>query len=947
MRPFSYVPVALFTACWLTLAGADRPSHAAPLEAEAVAGAPLGIGRIVVPLAGAADVAIETGAFQLVEARGRTLYPAFTTDRVLTAIRGLLIPDQPAGPRQLTVLFLFTGNEPLDLTVHAQGPHQVRLVPWSQPRLHERLLRRWWRTYVGSAERQEREGDYPPLVETYLTTMLGSRLGLDPPLLSRPPEAASSVPREALELLAGAEKLRLAVMRQTIQGRGAWAEPADLPLPADIPWAPLPLPEDDPQVAVEPMAMHVPEEWLYIRFGRFENYLWLTHLLEDYGGDISRMVRLRGHDAGLNARFQAQLGIKESALAELLGGQVTSDVALVGRDMFLREGAAMGILFEARGPLLGNDLTSQRAAAVKRLEAQGAREEKLTIGGRQVSLASTPDNRLRSFYAVDGRYHLVTTSRAMVEQFLEPGQGRGVLGNSREFRHARRMMPLERDDTVFVYFSSAFFAGLFHPQYQVELRRRLQAVVDLELIGLARLAAAAEGRPAQTVAQLASAGLLPRGFGQRSDGSRPVLDTDQLRDHPRGARGTFTPIADMPVTEVTRSEASQFARLVDFQQRQWTRMDPLVVGLRRFALNQEGLERVTIDAWMLPFDRSKFGTISSMLGPPSYLRVALAPDDVVSIQAVLQGGRIFPGVQPQLLFLGLKDLPPPMELARGPILRALQILTTAPAYLGAWPKPGLLDRLPLIGRALPDELGYTRYPLGLWRRESADGFAVVSFQRPILEAATPHIRLEQADNAAQLRVHVGDLSSSRIGDWVEGLNYQRAYQASLGNARLLHALSQQLRVPPADALTTAERLLDVKLICPLGGQYQLVGGAGQSAQWVSTRWPGQADGSAERVAEYRAPLLTWFRGLEADAVTVEDRLTLRAQLDMQRAPRDKPAALPLFEFFKRKPSEPDPNKTRDGQPLPEALPAPAQLPPPEEVPAQRPVPENNDSSAGL
>src|SRR5262249_19627450 len=208
--------------------------------------------------------------------------------------------------------------------------------------------------------------------------------------------------------------------------------------------------------------------------GRFPNYLWLNHLLEEYGGDISSMITLRSYLAPVNKRVQNQLGLEQNLLGELLGDQVISDVALVGRDTFTREGAAMGIMFQAKNTrILQNDLSQQRQRALDRAQDKGDLAETLTIGGREVSFYSTPDNRLRSFYVVDGDLHLVTTSRAMVEQFLGVSDGRGSLGNAAEFRYARQAMPTSRQDTVFVYFSSAFFQGLFSPHYQVELERRM------------------------------------------------------------------------------------------------------------------------------------------------------------------------------------------------------------------------------------------------------------------------------------------------------------------------------------------------------------------------------------------------------------------------------------------------------------------------------------------
>ncbi len=267
--------------------------------------------------------------------------------------------------------------------------------------------------------------------------MLSRRLGLEPPLLSRVTEPQPSEPMKTMELIMGAESLRLATLRRTNTVGYAANETADLPLPAEIRWQPLAPPAAEEQVDIEPIAMHVPEDCFYIRFGSFQNYLWFDKLQQEYGGDLERMITLRGFDDQAGDRMQRQLALETSPLADLLGPAVIADVALIGRDLFLREGAAVGMLFQARNALLGNDLNNQRKAALDAEKANGASLETMQIGGRDVSFLSTPDYRLRSYYVVDGDYHLVTTSRAIVERFLAVRDGRGSLGASSEFRHAR------------------------------------------------------------------------------------------------------------------------------------------------------------------------------------------------------------------------------------------------------------------------------------------------------------------------------------------------------------------------------------------------------------------------------------------------------------------------------------------------------------------------------
>ena len=108
----------------------------------------------------------------------------------------------------------------------------------------------------------------------------------------------------------------------------------------------------------------------------------------------------------------------------------------------------------------------QRLAAATAGRGQGrspsAKEEKLQIAGHAVSFVSSPDNAIRSFYVADGDFHFVTTSRKLVEWFLATGaaehESLGALSSVSSL--ARTNLPLARNDTVFAYFSPAFFHNL-------------------------------------------------------------------------------------------------------------------------------------------------------------------------------------------------------------------------------------------------------------------------------------------------------------------------------------------------------------------------------------------------------------------------------------------------------------------------------------------------------
>jgi hypothetical protein len=614
-------------------------------------------------------------------------------------------------------------------------------------------------------------------------------------------------------------------------------------------------------------------------------------------------------------------------LDEVFGPTFVADMALIGRDFYQREGAAVGLLFQARSPLFGASIAQQRATALKEEESWGAGERKLQIAGKEVSLLSTPDNRLRSFYVAEGDYHLVTTSRAIVERFLEvsSGQGAGSLGASSEFRQTRRSLPTSREDTVFVYLSAAFFRGLVSPQYQVELRRRLVAVSELELLQLARWAARAEGQPAESIEDLVRGGLLPAGFARRPDGNRPTFQGQQPIDSLRGGRGSFTPVPDVELTGVTRQEAARLAEQAAFHLGQWRQMDPLVIAVKRFALEQPGRERLVIEGLVAPFVPKKYGWLTSLLGPPTNVRMSPDAGDVITAQAVVRGGLLLPDVPVHHLFLGVQDHAPLTDWRPAGLMQWLGLLRSTPGYLGAWPKPGFLDWLPLeLGGGPPDAAGYSRLPLGLWRRQWA-GFSVLAFDPGVLAKVTPSLAPQPTEDEAQVRVHAGDLSQAELKSLIQTLTFSRAQQASVGNVKLLHALSQQLGVSREQALTAAEQLLDARLVCSLGGTYQLGDPANVAGLWQSTAWPAGPSGGVP--ADYESPVLGWFRGLDGDLTMYDDRVVLHGYLDLQRKPAEKAVELPFFNLF---------GAPKPAAPKPAARP-PLPVPPPlEEVPARRP-----------
>ena len=881
MRPVSRaIRVSSYAVGVIVMATAVATS-AVEITATAVPGEPFGVACVQLKFPDENHkFSFTQGDFHVAQKDGRALYVAYH-DPVVPWYG--TVPDATGTGK---FYFLFTGTADFDLVVYTPEPTTVQIQPAGDRLKYETLEREWWRMFTSrSSFRYGDEADVSPVVDNYLASMLARRMKLD---YSRPTQGWgwNHDLDHAFGLLLGTESVRAAMQKHRVLDTGETVERADQPLPKGAAPPPLELPRTPSDVRLESIAAHVPHEAFYIRFGSFENLQWFRATLDDWGSDLRNLTSVRGTDYGIGPRLERQLGLKETALSKIFGPQVIEDVAIIGFDTFVREGSSLGFIFQAKNNfLLETNLSQQRRAA---LQKHGARETKVLIANRDVSLIATTDNQVRSFYVADGDYHLVTNSQTLVRRFLEAGTGKKSLAKADEFRVARMMFPLTRGDTAFVYLSDEFFRNLVGPQYRVEMTRRMQALTDIELIDLAKLAAKAERRPGDTVEQLIAASLLPKGFGSRVDGSRAVLDGARYIDSLRGARGTFLPVADVEIDKLTKTELTAYREFERFYRSQWERVDPVAIGIRKQAGAGPRRESITLDIHIAPFAKARYGLFTTYLAPATKEMLAPLPEDLVALQVRLKNmGSNDPQRQAGVAFAGLRDHAGEYVVRYGHIApkdndKSVQ---ETPLYLGG-SRDGVARWLFNPDSYEFDENGLSKTrPTGhvAWALQTAD-YVVLSSQRKLLETLRPQLNIVEAERPAQLRLHIGNLANAKIAPVVNAETYLRGRRVSLGNTRFLHDLALQFPFPREDCRAVAERLLDAKLVCSLGGEYKFVHSEGRIGKWISTL--NTADVRENEPLKlppgYQPPPMNWFRGLDLEFGIGATALDVHAQLQVER-----------------------------------------------------------------
>ncbi|MEO1616801.1 MAG: hypothetical protein AAFV88_13165 [Planctomycetota bacterium] len=891
-----------------------REAGAVDVMAAAISapqGQPYGVATIEVPLA-TPLIGQVPRPIRVSSPSGRVLYPA-SADVVVPLVPASQRPvPQPGNGRLLgrlgklikeiadgdevpksqivarRVLFLFTGDAPFRVEVSdgvgVIGTYELKPVP--DPIAFRDSSARWWDGFTEQAKRQMEDADYPGSVESYLVAMLSGRTGNRLPQWYLEEGDEKDPLLATLEVLAGAESMLSEMFRLTAAGLDerrlpleAVAREPRLALPEPPRWVAPPLPAIDPDVSIEPIATRIPPECFYIRFGSFTNYLWFRDLSQEYGGDVGRMVTLKGTEAKTTERFEQQLSLQINQLTRMLGPTVIEDQAVIGRDLLTADGASMGVLMKSTNAFL------LRASLGKDRSARASADDSVTlktvkVAGRDVSFLSSADNRVRSFLAEDDGYFFITNSKTLVKRFFEVGQTKQSLAASEPFRLSRMLVPTSREDTIFAYFSPEMLQGLVAPDYLIEMHRRAAAKGDLALVHLARLAAALEsaedGTEPPGIDALIERGFLPISFGTRPDGSGVFALGNEVIDTRRGARGTFLPIADVEIDSVTSAEHEWYGRIAQSYSDRFPQMDPIMIALRREDIpGSPELERLAIHAEIAPLTPEKYGKWAKQLGPPTRVSMRFAPDDIVALQAHVASEQLGPATH---LFAGIKDSYPPAPEDFDGLLGIYRSLRQLPGYLGAWPQPGALDRLPLgLGRGRPVGPGMSRLIGGLYRY-TGSGFSILSFQQEVLAATLPYLEAAEVDEAATVRGRVGSLLGSKLEGWVNNQLYQRAARSSVAGAEFLNLLEDQLRVAPEDAMEIAKQVFGDGLQCSLGGEYRY---DSSRRRWISTAWSG---GSPLPVPpeNYIAPLLNWFRGMELTATQYSDRLVADLQIVIAR-----------------------------------------------------------------
>lgn len=805
---------------------------------------------------------------------------------------------------------LVSGTDPIELKIAGpKGVIATSMVEFVDDELSLHLMQqRWWDAfcsvnYSDSNNRRLHRG---------LVELFSERMGLEPIPQSNRNELVGSDIEQAFErtisTLLGIDSLLLSMDQHESTFPFIEEERGNSPLPNAIRIPSVAIPEHPP-VTVEPIARFVPEECFYVRCRTAADLAWLRSFLMQWGGGIGEIVSQPAWQNNTRAKLERQLALQLDVARSTGIDDVISDLALIGTDLQFVDGAGVGVIFEARdGERLTELLLEQREEALANNPLASASHR--SVGRSKVSCLQTSDNSIRSFFAQSGNYFLITNSFTIAERFLAAAKGEQNLADLREFRYAKSKSELQED--IYFYLSDPFFRNVVRPEYHIEMQRRARALHELTQVELGRALALSDGLENPKVDTLMEQNYISENTGKRSDQGRPfIAPNGRVLDSLRGARGVFTPIPDMGVFRCNREERTKYANFLPKYQRQWRRVDPIIVSFDRQGVNRDGLEQIGIQIWVTPYARDRYSFFDNFLTDVD--KRIVIDGDLFALNAGFKNKD-----EPTHFRVGIRDDSVPFEIAKGEVVRHGDFATVT---LGERNQYAVTDSknaqtfsrlkefIDSINSVEPVEVsrgvrgvspatmsagllmpaGWTYGALRLLVKgidllgakgdiEQDGDWSVFASAKSIRESVPSDATFESSSSHL-MRFQLADVRQTNAARYVNAYAYMDSLKLSAETANALTLFEGAIRSTSTDPVRTIEKAFGLTPCCPLGGTYHQPNVTDGSTEWTSSAWTKPSYYQlTEAPASYSIPFLNWMRGME---VTFDlDAQTLHAQVSM-------------------------------------------------------------------
>ena len=363
---------------------------------------------------------------------------------------------------------------------------------------------------------------------------------------------------------------------------------------AEHPWAKM---MGNKQPDREPLAELVPADNYYARFRSLAKVLALGDWVDLWGGNLLSAFEYRTRHFGLRERYERQLCLPLERLEKALPKGLLIELAVTGNDVSVREGTDITVLFRVGDTKRFKEVQDPFVAEARAAHPGQWREWHEDYGDAEIETFGTPAREVSLYRSTLGNCVVVSNSLVALRRVLDTWRKKEkALAQSLDFQYMRTCFRVsDPEEDGFAFLSDAFIRRLVGPATFIKQLRRAEALAAVRTATDAHMLVGWLGTSKAT-------DFLREGDLLDPDGWPVIWSTKhkQARSEVYGTLQFATPLAELPVGNVTRAEADAYESFRREYLRLWTRFsDP--VGLR---FRQTGMQ-TRMEAYILPVIRSQ------------------------------------------------------------------------------------------------------------------------------------------------------------------------------------------------------------------------------------------------------------------------------------------------------------------------------------------------------
>lgn len=362
-------------------------------------------------------------------------------------------------------------------------------------------------------------------------------------------------------------------------------------------WQPL---VKDAKPATDPLASFIPADQHALFISSFDAAAKLIDEGMLIGTDALNMAEPLTEDAMTVARYQKQLCLPLTTLGRMVGPRLINGIAVTGSDPYFRTGTDVAVLFEAKDAVALRNLLLAQVAAAREADPR-AKSVTGTVAGVPYNGAVAPDRSVCAYVATIGGAVVVTNSLKQIEQVVLAQERKvATLASLGEYTFFRtRYRRGDAEESALLILSDATIRRWCGPRWRIADSRRTRAA--------GALAALQATHHDAVVSKAAEPRLLSQNLVEGED---IRLEGHGVTSSTFGHLGFMTPIAEIPVDQVTEAERDAYVRWRDTYQQNWRAyFDPIALRIgtddRKLAIDLTVMPLIAQSdyQWLIDFTR--------------------------------------------------------------------------------------------------------------------------------------------------------------------------------------------------------------------------------------------------------------------------------------------------------------------------------------------------------